>query len=146
MQEVFTRLTGSVLVAGTGYGEVRSLRATMPDLQGIEEIRTFGNTSYIKRTRPEGVCEGTFDFVFQNADLIYEFASPTPNDPQGPVSPVDFLWNHPVTGSWYRIRFASVYPNSIEQRQDTDGALEGTITFQCAKDDVSFYYSGATPT
>lgn len=144
MAEVFTRLTGSVLVGGTGYGEARSLRATLPDIQGIEEVRAFGNVSYTKRTRPEGVCEGTFDFVFEDYDLLYEFGSPTPNDPQI-VTPLDFQWMHPVTASYFRLRFTSAFTNSIELRQDTDGHLEGTITFQSPKDEVNYYYSGLAP-
>jgi len=145
MAETFTALTGSVLVGGTHYAEVRSIRATIPDMQGIEEVRTFGDGVYIKRTRPEGVGESTMDVVVDTIDFFYEFGSPTPNDPQGPITPVDYLWQNQETGSYFRLRFASVYPTSVEFRQDRDGHLEGTVTFQYAKKDVSYYYSGAAP-
>jgi hypothetical protein len=138
MAETFTALTGSVNIGGTAYAEVKSIRANLPDIQGVEEVRAFGNQSYVKRTRPEGVCDGTIDFVFQDDSLVYEFGSPTPDDPQGPISPLDYEWLNEGTGSYFRIRFASAYPNSVEFTQDRDGSLEGTISFQCAKKDTSW--------
>jgi len=138
MAETFTALTGSVNIGGTNYAEVKSIRANIPDIAGIEEVRTFGNMSYVKRNRPESVTDGTIDFVFQNTDLIYEFGSPTPDDPMGPITPLDYEWLNEGNGSYFRIRFASAYPNSIDFSQDRDGSLEGTLSFQCAKKDVSF--------
>jgi hypothetical protein len=140
MAEVFTALTGSVLVGATHYACVKAIRTTMPDIQGIEEVRAFGDQAYIKRTRPEGVCEATIDFVTEDGDFILEFGSPTPNTPQGPISPIDYQWMNEATGSFFRIRFASAYPNSIDVNQDRDGYLEGTVTFQTAKSDMNFEF------
>jgi len=139
-EETFTALEGSLSVGGTHFAEVRSFRSPWSDLQGIEEVRVFGNKSYLKRTRPESVTEFTCDFVFDSMDLVYQFASPTPNDPQGPVTPVDYTSMNPVTGSFVRLRYASAYPTSVEWTQDRDGHFEGTVTCQCGKEDVIPFY------
>jgi len=140
MPEVFTALTGSVKIGGTAYAEVKNIKANLPDIQKISEIRVFGNVSYTKRERPESVVDGTIDFVFQDPAIVYEFGSPTPDDPTGPITPIDYEWMNQETGSYWRIRFASAYPNTVEFTQDRDGSLEGTVTFQCAKKDVSYEF------
>jgi hypothetical protein len=140
MAETFTALTGSVLIGGTAHANVKAIRTTMPDIQGVEEVRVFGNNVYMKRTRPEGVCEATIDFVAESDAILFELGSPTPNDPQGPISPIDYQWLNEVTGSHFRIRFASAYPNNIEMTQDRDGHLEGTLTFQNAKKDTQIEF------
>lgn len=140
MAETLTALTGSVVIGGTHYAECRAIRATIPDIQGVEEVRAFGDQVYIKRTRPEGVAEGTIDFVTHDEAVVLEFGSPTPNDITGPISPIDYTWMDQDLGSFWRVRFASAYPNSVEFRQDRDGHLEGTLSFQCAKKDVEYFY------
>ena len=140
MAETFTALTGSVSVGGTAYAEVKAIRATIPDIQGVEEVRAFGNQVYIKRTRPEGVSDSTIDFVMQTDALPLEFGSPTPNDAVGPVCPIDYEWLNEEIGSYFRLRFASAYPTSVEFTQDRDGHLEGTLSFQTAKKDINFQY------
>lgn len=141
MAETLTALTGSVIVGGTHYAEVKAARLRVPDIQGIEEKRSFGDQAYIHRTRPEGVAEGEIDFITQDWGIMLEFGSPTPNDPQGPISPIDYTWENEETGSFFRIRFASAYPTTMpDVTQDRENNLEGTITFQCAKKDVAIFF------
>lgn len=144
-KETFTTRVGSFVVGTTLYANVRNMKASWPDLMKLEEVRTWGDNSYAKVTRPESVCDATVDFVAEDDRILYAFASPTPNNPLGPVLKCDWQWKHPKTASYFRIRYASVYPNNVDWSQDMDGHFGGTISFQCAKEDVAIWCSGSTP-
>ena len=144
-RETFTTRVGSFSVNGTLRAECRSMKASWPDLLKIEEVKTWGDNSYIKRTKPESVCDATVDFVADGDAFVYAFASPTPANPVEPVLKVDWQWKHPKTASYFRIRYASVFVNNIDWSNDMDGHLGGTVSFQCAKEDVAIWNSGAAP-